>query len=55
MLGLAIYNNAIRPVICEGWHFIITLFALLYVRVGILLTGRKHLHVCIILLRVKLV
>jgi hypothetical protein len=30
------YNNAVLSVICEGWYFIITLFVLLYVRVGIL-------------------
>ena len=41
---LLLYNNAVRSVICEGWYFIITLFALLYVRVGILLTCGKYLH-----------
>jgi len=44
MWGLVFYNNAVRLAICEGWHFIITLFAWLYVRVGILLTCGKHLH-----------
>ena len=39
-----IYNNAARHVICEGWYFIITLLAMLYVRVGILHACRKHLH-----------
>jgi len=30
------YKNAVHSVICEGWYFIITLFARLYARVGIL-------------------
>jgi hypothetical protein len=37
MRGLAVDNNAARPVICEGWQFIITLLVRLYVRVGSLL------------------
>ena len=38
---------------CEGWHLRITMFARLCVRVGILLTSRKHLHDLIISLRGK--
>ena len=33
-----LYNNDVRPIICDGWYFIITMFAMLYVMVGILLT-----------------
>jgi hypothetical protein len=36
MRGLAFYNNAAHPVICEGWHFTTMLLTQLYVRVGIL-------------------
>ena len=38
-----LYNSVVRLVICQGLYFIV-LFALLYVRVYILLTRRKHLH-----------
>ena len=51
MRGLAFYNNDVRTAICEGWHFIITMLARLYVKVGILLTCGKYLHDPIISLR----
>ena len=54
MRGLVFYNNAVHSVICEGWYFIITLFARLYARVGILLTCGNHLHEHITSLREEL-
>ena len=34
MQGLVFYINYVRCVICKSWYFILTMFALLYVRVG---------------------
>jgi hypothetical protein len=44
-------TNDVLLAICEGWHFIITMLARLYVKVGILLTCGKYLHDPIISLR----
>ena len=59
MWGLAVYNNAVRPVICEGWQFIITLFAQLYAgldfysHVCTMCVCGMHVHDRIIALRGK--
>ena len=36
MQGLVFYINYVRCVICKSWYFILTMFALLYIRVGII-------------------
>ena len=48
------YINFVRPVICRDWYFILTMLALLYVRVGIIayfiLTMFSLLYVTVLIL-----